>query len=496
MINRRAYFIPFRIFNIQRRPLNSSWQTSIEQLCSRGSQKARDENTPILVSASFPLAEALEKPLLGLLAHENGFRFYWERPNSLFAIAASGIAQSFQAEGPSRFEEVNRHLSTAIAAAEMESTTEAGVGELCAVGGFSFFERLETEEWPGFLPAQLIIPRWMVTQQKEGITGRVTRQLRPTDDPEKFAREIITATEELQALFQATLEGAEAATLASGTASPPPLEIQQNTLQHTHWINMVRTALEEIRSQRLQKVVLARMERVTFNTPPAILSILGQLRKTYPDCVEFLFDPGAGQSFLGATPERLVEMKNGQFKLEALAGTAARGSDPTQDEQIGQKLLAEHKEQQEHQFVVDGIMRTIGELGRVERPAAPTLTRYNNVQHLSTPITLHPDHPISLLKLVELLHPTAAVGGHPSPEALAWIRAHEDFCRGWYAAPIGWINASGEGEFAVALRSGKFTGKSAGLFAGGGIVADSDPEREFQETELKLKPMLTACANG
>jgi menaquinone-specific isochorismate synthase len=143
--------------------------------------------------------------------------------------------------------------------------------------------------------------------------------------------------------------------------------------------------------------------------------------------------------------------------------------------------------------------------GALEFPEAPRLVKLTNVQHLYTPITLRPAGPLSLIALLGRLHPTPAVGGHPRPEALALIQAEEGFDRGWYAGPLGWIDARGEGEFAVALRSGALRSAAPGsgetgcgkngrarLFTGAGIVADSDPEMEYFETQLKLQPMLNA----
>jgi isochorismate synthase len=179
--------------------------------------------------------------------------------------------------------------------------------------------------------------------------------------------------------------------------------------------------------------------------------------------------------------------------VTALAGSFPRGATVGDDQALGAQLLASAKERHEHAVVVRNIRSVLADLCmRIEAPATPTLMKMRNVQHLFTPVTAQLRGNSSVLTLVERLHPTPAVGGWPREVALAFLREHEELDRGWYAAPIGWLDANGDGEFAVALRSALVDGTSATLFAGCGIVADSDPQSEYQETLLKLRPMLNA----
>jgi isochorismate synthase len=220
--------------------------------------------------------------------------------------------------------------------------------------------------------------------------------------------------------------------------------------------------------------------------------MLGRLRRDYPNCFSFLIDPGQSQVFLGATPERLLKTQNGTFHLDALAGTVPRGSGAEADQALGQTLLSSPKERQEHAIVVDDIVELLSPFGEVSFPDEPELKALANVWHLFTPITLRPDKPVSLLTLVKRLHPTSAVGGMPREAAFALIHRMEDFDRGWYGSPVGWLNGRGHGEFAVALRTGTIAGNRVRLFAGGGIVAESDPEQEYEETQVKFQPLLSA----
>ncbi|MBX4144911.1 isochorismate synthase, partial [Ralstonia pickettii] len=200
-----------------------------------------------------------------------------------------------------------------------------------------------------------------------------------------------------------------------------------------------------------------------------------------------------GACFVGATPERLARVAAGKVRTHALAGTTRRGATPDDDRALGAALMASAKERLEHALVVDAIRAALTPLSRaLDVPAEPSLHRLPRLQHLSTPIRATLNADATLLQVIAALHPTPAVAGHPRDAALDHIRAHEGFDRGWYAAPVGWIDAHGNGDFIVALRSALVDGGACRLFAGCGIVADSEPVNEYQETELKLSGMQAA----
>ena len=198
------------------------------------------------------------------------------------------------------------------------------------------------------------------------------------------------------------------------------------------------------------------------------------------------------ECFLGASPERLVRLRHSNVRATCLAGSIARGATPEQDRQLGEDLLASDKDRAEHAFVVRAICDELVELcdGRISTGPL-SLMKLRNIQHLFTPIVGRVESGRNILDLVERLHPTPAMGGTPREPALEMIRRYEGMDRGWYAAPVGWMDARGEGEFAVAIRSALLRGSAAALFAGCGIVVGSDPEREYAESCLKLRPMLS-----
>jgi len=243
---------------------------------------------------------------------------------------------------------------------------------------------------------------------------------------------------------------------------------------------------------RIDKVVLAR--RVVFRAE-ADLDVVGALRhlaRTAPESTTFAFVRG-GSTFLGATPERLVRTVGRSFETVAIAGSAPRGQDPLEDAGFAAALLASEKEREEHAVVVDMLRTSLTPVAEVLQVAeVPAILPLRHVQHLATPVTGRLRDEAGLLALGERLHPTPAVGGAPSDVALALITEHEGFDRGWYAGPIGWLGADGDGELMVALRCGLIRGSQVTLFAGCGIVADSDPGREWEESRLKLRTMTAA----
>jgi isochorismate synthase len=263
------------------------------------------------------------------------------------------------------------------------------------------------------------------------------------------------------------------------------------------WQAIVREVEQQLRSGgELGKVVLARQYRVQGRTIFNPARVLARLRTQYSDC--FLFAVARGERcFLGASPERLVRLRHENVRASCLAGSIARGATPEEDARLGEELLASPKDRAEHEFVVRAICDNLAEVCGGRLSTGPlSLMKLRNIQHLFTPIVGRVSRGRNILDLVERLHPTPAMGGTPREPAMALIREFEGMDRGWYASPVGWMDARGEGEFAVAIRSALLRGAQAVLFAGCGIVAGSDPAREYAESCLKLRPMLSVLGGG
>ncbi len=262
-----------------------------------------------------------------------------------------------------------------------------------------------------------------------------------------------------------------------------------------HYEAAVAAARDRIRAGELEKTVLAR--EVVVDAPAAHdpAALHGALRELFPAC--FCFCVGSPQgAFCGASPELLVRRHGAGAATVALAGSARRSADPAVDDHLGEQLLRSDKERSEHRIVARRIERALRPHSVwVEAGREPGLVKVANIQHMATPIRAQLAEPRSAMELAAILHPTPAVGGEPLDRALAAIDELEDMDRGWYAGPVGWMDAAEDGELCVALRSALLRDRRAHLYAGAGIVADSDPAAELAETEVKLGAILPLIAS-
>jgi salicylate biosynthesis isochorismate synthase/menaquinone-specific isochorismate synthase len=258
----------------------------------------------------------------------------------------------------------------------------------------------------------------------------------------------------------------------------------------SHFEESVAAAVERIQAGELEKVVLAREVLVRAPAAYDVAAVFGAMRELFPACFCFCCGTPEG-AFIGASPELLIRRAGASASTVALAGSARRSSDPAVDDHIGERLMQSGKDRSEHEIVVRRIVRRLRAHSVWVEPAPePGLVKIANIQHLATPIHAQLAEAHSAVELAGLLHPTPAIGGEPWPAAGALIDELEGMDRGWYAGPIGWMDAAEDGEFCVGIRSALLRDREAHLFAGNGIVADSDPEAELAETEPKLEAML------
>ncbi|MDQ1394833.1 MAG: menaquinone-specific isochorismate synthase [Acidimicrobiaceae bacterium] len=271
-------------------------------------------------------------------------------------------------------------------------------------------------------------------------------------------------------------------------AWPPDAFALDAAQPHETWCKLVAETIHEIRSGAFEKVVLAREVVVTTNRPIIPSDVLGRLRALYPSCMVFSVD-----GFVGASPELLVRRFGSHVRAHPLAGTVARSGDPEADERLCAELLGSAKNRHEHRVVVAEVAAALQPLCEtIDVPGVPSIVPLRNVSHLGTLIegTLR-DGPTAF-ELAALLHPTPAVAGRPRKDAVAYIAEREGFDRGRYAGPVGWVDGRGDGVWAVGIRSADLSGNRARLVSGVGVMADSTPEAELVETQLKLQALLAA----
>ncbi|WP_049923288.1 isochorismate synthase [Halopiger djelfimassiliensis] len=401
----------------------------------------------------------------------------WAAPDGL-EIAGRGVAARITASGPNRFDRIQRQARRTFAALDHDGPA---VARPRAFGGFSFHDGHDPKSgppWTGFDAAAFVIPRVLVT--RSGTDTWLTVVANEADAADRLLADWDERLTERPAMRP--------------TGSRPGVDSTRRTTSPEEWTAQVEAALERIDDGRLTKVVLAQALSVALAEPIDVAATLERLRRQYPNCYRFLFGDGTG-TFFGAPPERLVSKRGDRVETEALAGSISRGETPEADDELADRMRNSEKVQHEHDLVAEAIREQLEPLASDFVVHDRTIRRLATIQHLQTPIEATLERDRHVLDLVEALHPTPAVGGVPPEAALETIRETETFDRGWYAAPVGWFDAAGDGEFAVGIRSGIATGETVTLFAGNGIVADSDPTEEWDEVQLKYRPILDELRN-
>ena len=275
-----------------------------------------------------------------------------------------------------------------------------------------------------------------------------------------------------------------------GAEGEPSRFSVEPTADRAEWTAAVELALARIAQGPLEKVVLARQVLIEGDRPFDVATVVDRLRAVHRSSFTYAFG-----GFVGASPELLVRRRGDRVISQPMAGTVARGQTVEDDRRLASVLASSAKDMDEHRLVVDAIVAGLGPVCRsVYAGEEPDVVRLATVSHLATTVTgrLLPGAERSALDLARLLHPTPAVGGLPRREAMATIAELESFDRGLYAGPVGWQDSRGDGEWAVALRCAAIDGSCARLAAGAGIVAGSDPDAEWAETQAKFEPMLQA----
>ncbi|AIE61131.1 menaquinone-specific isochorismate synthase [Bacillus methanolicus MGA3] len=456
--------------------------TELKERIEKAILKTRELGRPILVSEVQKISHI--KPLSLFAAGRDKFfgeRFFWKDPAGQMILVGLGICKQIQSDQASdRFFHVETEWKRFIDDSDIHNEySQSGIGPIM-FGGFSFDPLKEkTDLWAKFSDSLFYIPVYMLSI----INGQAfftTNILCTQHDHPSIIEKIIKERDEI----------IESIYIDYDYGLP---EIQHEKESNPNeWKETVAKVVEDLKGGKLKKVVLARDLRITFNQEVKVETVLSRLLTEQKESFVYAFESN-GDCFISASPERLLK-KNGKDVYSAcVAGSIGRGKTVEEDELLGDTLLNDQKNLIEHQYVVEMIREAMKEIcDEVFLPDKPKLLKIRDIQHLYTPVVGKNKNNQSLLRFVEKLHPTPALGGFPKVEAMAKIREAEKLDRGFYAAPLGWIDYKGNGEFAVSIRSGLIQGKEASLFAGCGVVADSDAESEYRETAIKFRPMLSA----
>ena len=467
-------------------PTEHSTPAALRTFLEQCAEAARSTGRPQLASISVAVDSLDPLAVLESIFEPKQLHFYAERPSEGFAVAGAEAVLEFTASGPTRFsaakEFMARTLEHAIAVGPLNGDF-AGPHFFMA-GGFAH----EAAPGASFPALRLFVPRWQVSRRGD-VSVAVANMLITRELPLDFVTaKVWKAHTKFRAFNYSAAQD-------HGRPSAPKQIVEIGGVDS--YQRAVTQALAEIGRGDYEKIVLARAQQLTTSEEFHPLGVLNHLRQHYAGCYAFSVANGAGQSFIGAMPERLVRVEQGRMFTESLAGSASRGQSASEDAALTRALLQSEKDLREHRVVLGSISRRLADLGlKLEHAATPRVLGLANVQHLHTPISAALPAGVHILDLVERLHPTPAVGGTPRDRAIAAIKRLEPFDRGLYAGPLGWVDHRGGGEFFVGIRSALIDGRSATAYAGAGIVAGSDPQKEFAETELKFKALIEALTNA
>jgi len=425
-------------------------------------------------------------------------RFFWqdaqmENGRSPLTFAGFGVAAQLYAWGENRFQSIQAQAD-ALFDDMLLLSNEQQLATPRLFGGFAFRDDFTPDNtWSIYPRAYFILPHYQIVK-----VGHATWLTINTLLPEEDLQDSLPALREaLQARvreFNAKAQRRKGAKKEKEKNKPVAVNYP---LSYEVWAGQIEAARARMRETDLNKVVLSRVCEIKFADRVPVDGALDYLQTHYADCTRFLFEPRPFHAFYGATPELLASVNGRNLATMALAGSIARGRNRHEDKLYAQELLQSAKDLHEHALVVDSLRRRLEPIATsLSIPNAPSIYKLHNIQHLYTPISARLKQANGVLPVVAALHPTPALGGSPRELAMSFISDTEPVPRGWYAAPIGWMDSEGNGRFSVAIRSAVAQDRRVWLYAGAGIVPASDPEKEWEETGLKFRPMLEALGLG
>jgi len=442
------------------------------------SLRSKELSQNSIISYTQPILEKDYKSLIANFVNNNEISFYWSKPNESFSFFGYKEFFSFP---------LGNSISKNRLLTELEkrfySNSPRKLKHPLFVGGIKFPSSKNDLMWKYFNSEKWFMPKILLLKMNDeySITFNfpVTNfNLEDTDDI------IASITNDLKFNSERLND------------SEPELSGNNSSDSDIHnWSNQINSTLEKISNDKLKKVVLARYKDLQFTERQNIFSLLQRLEENFENCYTFAYRNG-DSVFFGASPEKLFKISDGYIETDALAGSIPRGISVEEDENFTAELLQSDKNIAEHKSVVDFILKQLTPVTeKILFDSQPSIKKYKNIQHLYAQIRAKLKQDTNLFSLLELLHPTPAVCGTPKSEALKTINDLEDFDRGMYAGVLGWFNLENEGEFIVGIRSALLKEGFLRAFAGCGIVDGSESLSEFNETELKLRPILSLFTN-
>lgn len=439
-------------------------------------KEVADSNSSQLFLFSQEISENEYFALTKKFLNSNDFSFYWSNPSEYFSFLAYGEVYSICKKEVSDLSNLGEQINNLPFNIVSNNQNYIGIADPLFVGGIKFPSAKVEDIWNDFEFAKWSIPEILLLRSGNN-----------------FKVIIHSFKKNIDRVLQ-IIESPEYAIPENNERDIKVLSIEPNT-GIGEWSDSVASALEKISRSKLQKVVLSRFNLLELNTAPNILRQIQKLEINFNNCVTFAYK-SKNSIFFGSTPEKLFSVKDGLIEADALAGSAPRGIKEAEDKAIKKFLLSDQKNLAEHKSVVDFILQQLTPFTeKILFDSQPTIKEYSNIQHLYSQVRAILQSDISFFTILEKLFPTPAVCGFPSNEALETINELEIFDRGLFSGAIGWFNLNGSAEFSVGIRSALLRNNLLQAYAGCGIVNGSDPLSEFNETELKLKPILNLFNN-
>ena len=434
-----------------------------------------------IISLAFPVDEINFSTLILNSQKSSNRFFYWAKPNENIYFFGYDILTPCNLPGNNRVD-----TSTDLVADKgnfITNKSEVGLEFLpLVIGGMFFPSHHKSDVWENFSSSDWYIPKYIfiTNEHKSYIVLNFTNEgnLNSTID------EMIKTAVELVERFN-----------NSFTSELLCRKDNQSDNDFKKWEKSITEILDGIAKNEFHKIVLSREVISTLSAVPSLEQIVDKLIYKFPECYNFLFRSG-GSIFFGASPEKLLKIQESVLETDALAGSIQRGKTKEEDDIYAEQLLSSKKDLIEQKAVLDFVIKAISKhSSELEYDTQPIIRKLENIQHLWTPIKAKLKPGVPIFDIVKALHPTPAVCGVPCKKVIKFLEEHEPHHRGLYSGIIGWMNFDNEGEFAVGIRSALIKNNKLYAYSGCGIVKGSDAKTEFEESQLKLRTILSLFEN-
>ena len=447
-------------------------------------KKSKNKNSPIAFSYTFRIEARDILPILSDPSHKNLFKVYWEQPLNGIAFAGLGKIITFEIKDYKSRLDMNRNIIKFFN--NSISISDENLIYPKIFGGHCFSQYNGSDQtWNNFPDSIFHFPECLATLTDSKSWFTISKLIFPND-----MIDIIYSTFKNLCIFynnrlSATLPPISRISIKEFIDSPS----KQN------YKEIIYSVLNQIKAGKIKKVIISRSQHLKIDDKFDVISAMQVLRDIYPRCTNYFFEYPDKGIFFGSTPERLVSLKAGYLYVDVLAGSVARGKNIEEDKLLEQSLINSHKEREEHSLVLEQVVKKLKPITKdFKCPEFPQIMKLENVQHLYSPIScrLNDVKNQNIFDFLFKLHPTSAVAGRPTNNAIKIIQKKEIHDRGWYSGPIGWVDRNCDGDFFVAIRSALVVDQDAYVFSGAGIVAESLPDKEWEETKLKIIPIISA----